>query len=87
VDSARCHVMLSWTVAYTARPVLSSLQTSRRRRGHAAALTSRDPQSHKASVTRTIYFCLSFGHRRPAQNLFPPMTLNFDLWPLHSSLI
>jgi len=36
-----------WTVVYTARPVLAALQTSHRRRCHAAVVISREPQSRE----------------------------------------
>jgi len=42
--------MLTWTVVYTARPVLAALQTSYRSRRNAAAVTPREPQSRDVRV-------------------------------------
>jgi len=42
--------MLPWTVVYTARSVLAALQTSYRRRHHAAAVTPHDPQSRESRM-------------------------------------
>jgi len=47
-------VMLSWTVVYTARPVLAALQTSHRRRRDAAVVTARESQSRKARVLARV---------------------------------
>ena len=68
VDSARCCVMLTWMLIYTARPVLAAIQTShRRRRRHAATVTPRErPQSREAPVWLVIisisYFIVHFSY-------------------------
>ena len=68
VDSARCRVMLPWTVVYTARPLLAAIQTSHRsRRRHADTVTARErPQSREAPVWLVIilisYFIVHFSY-------------------------
>jgi len=46
--------MLTWTVVYTARPVLAALQTSYRSRRNAAAVTPREPQSRDVRVCGSL---------------------------------